>query len=152
MKTPPVVAVIGRPPVLRVGHQRIEVFLQSLQVKFLEFLSVVERLAHGIAHVRVLMKNLEVQLVRPPIPDRRATAGCLFARSARDRALTVFIHTVSSFRYVSFESVYGFILLLVYLVMSSTTVKVPDPLSCMAALGDHLSIEVGQFLEEPDIL
>ena len=48
---PPVVTVIRRPPVLRVGHQRIEVLLQGLQVEFLEFLSVVERLAHRVAHV-----------------------------------------------------------------------------------------------------
>jgi hypothetical protein len=77
---PPVVTVIGRPPVLGVGHQRIEVFLQGRQVEFLEFLGVVERLAHGIA-LGVLMKNLEVQLVRPPVPVRRAAAGsgvCLF--------------------------------------------------------------------------
>ncbi len=95
---PPVVTVIGRPPVLRVGHQRIEVLLQGLQVEFLEFLSVVELLAHRIAHVRVLMKNLEVQLVRPPVPVRCATAGSGFVSFARYRALAIFIHKVSSFR------------------------------------------------------
>ncbi len=91
-------AVIRWPPVLRVGHQRIEVLLQGLEVEFLELLGVVERLAHGIAHVRVLMKNLEVQLVRPPVPVRRASAGCLFICSARYRALAVVSHKVSSFR------------------------------------------------------
>jgi hypothetical protein len=34
----------------------------GFQVEFLEFLCVVERLAHGIAFVRVLMKNLKIQL------------------------------------------------------------------------------------------
>jgi len=76
----PVVTEIGRPPVLRVGHQRIEVLLQGLQVEFLEFLNVVELLAHRIAHGSVLMKNLEVQLVRPPVPfDVPLPVSCLFA-------------------------------------------------------------------------
>ena len=57
---PPVMTPVGRPPVLRVGHQRIEVLLHGRQVEFLEFLGVVERLAHRIALMRVLMKNLEV--------------------------------------------------------------------------------------------
>ena len=95
---PPVVTEIGRPPVLRVGHQRIEVLLQGLQVEFFEFLSVVELLAHRIAHGRVLVKNLQVQLVRPPVPVRRASAGSGFVCSARYRALAIFIHNVSSFR------------------------------------------------------
>jgi len=93
---PPVVTVIGRPPVLRVGHQRIEVLLYGLQVEFIEFLGIVELLAHGIAQVRVLMKNLKVQLVRPPVPVRRATAGYGFSGSTRYRALAVFTHDVSS--------------------------------------------------------
>ena len=93
---PPVVTEIGRPPVLRVGHQRIEVLLQGLQVEFFEFLSVVELLAHRIAHGRVLVKNLQVQLVRPPVPVRRASAGSGFVSSARYRALAIFIHKVSS--------------------------------------------------------
>ena len=93
----PVVTPIGRPPVLRVGHQRIEVLLQGRQVEFLEFLGVVERLAHRIALVRVLMKNLEVQLVRPPVPVRRAAAGNGFAHPARYRALAFFSHIISSF-------------------------------------------------------
>ena len=45
----------------------------------------------------VLMKNLEVQLVRPPVPVRRATTGNGFACPARYRALAVFTHNVYSF-------------------------------------------------------
>ena len=97
---PPVVTPVGRPPVLRVGHQRIEVLLQGRQVEFLELLSVVERLAHRIAQVGVLMKNLEVQLIRPPVPIRRAAAGNGFACPARYRAFAVFSHNGFSFLYV----------------------------------------------------
>ena len=39
----PVVAIVRRPPVLAVGHQRIEVFLKCLQIELLEFFRVVER-------------------------------------------------------------------------------------------------------------
>ena len=44
----PVVTVVGRPPVLRVGHQRIEVLFHGTQVEALELLGVVEVLAHRI--------------------------------------------------------------------------------------------------------
>ncbi len=94
---PTVVTVVGWPPLLGVGHQLIEVLFQGLQVEFLEFLSVVERLTHRIAHVRVLMKNFEVQQVRPPVLVRRPTAGNGFTCPARYRALAFFIHYPSSF-------------------------------------------------------
>ena len=64
---PPVVAEIGRPPVLRVGHQRVKILLQGLQVEFLELIGVVELPAHRVTHRRMLMENIEVQLVRPPV-------------------------------------------------------------------------------------
>ena len=96
---PAVVTVVGRPPVLRVGHQRVEVLLQGRQVELLEFLSVVELLAHGIGQGGVLVEDLQVQLVRPPVPVRRASAGRGFV--TRYRALAIFTHDVCSFRGVS---------------------------------------------------
>ena len=42
----PVVAVVGRPPVLRIRHQRMEVLHHGIQVEALELLGVVELLAH----------------------------------------------------------------------------------------------------------
>jgi hypothetical protein len=44
----PVVAVIGRPPVLRVGHQGMQVLDHGIEVESLELLGVIERLAHGV--------------------------------------------------------------------------------------------------------
>ncbi len=67
---PPVVAEVGRPPLLRVGHQRVEVLPHGLQVELLELLGVVELLAHRIGQGGVLVENPEVQLVRPPVPIR----------------------------------------------------------------------------------
>ena len=68
----PVVAKVGRPPVLRVRHQGMKVLDHGIQVEALEFLGIVERLAHRIGKVRVLVENLQVQLVRPPVTVRAA--------------------------------------------------------------------------------
>jgi hypothetical protein len=59
---PPVVTVIGRPPILRVGHQRIKVLLQSFQIKFQEFISVVKLLAPSDWTRGMLVQNIQVQL------------------------------------------------------------------------------------------
>ena len=63
----PVVAVVGRPPVLRRRHHLEDVPLQRLDVEGLELLRVVEVLAHRIGPGRVLVENLQVQLIRPPV-------------------------------------------------------------------------------------
>ena len=75
-----VVAEIGWPPVLTVGHQRRQVRLQRLEVELGERLGIVEILAHRVGQVRVLMQDLEVKLVGPPVAVR---AGPL-----RDRCAT----------------------------------------------------------------
>ena len=62
-----VMAVIGWPPVLTVGHQCVEVGFQSLVVKGLERLSVVEVLAHWIGFLVVLMKDVQIEVFWPPI-------------------------------------------------------------------------------------
>ena len=68
----PVMAVVGRPPVLRRRHHRFDVLLQGIQVEFLELLGVVELLAHGVGLGRVLVEDLQVQLIRPPVSIRQA--------------------------------------------------------------------------------
>ena len=92
-----IMAVIRRPPFLRVGHQRIEILLQCLQVEFAEFLRVVEGFAHGIAHVRVLMKDPEVELIRPPVPVRGAHTGSGASGSPRYRTSVLCTHFLFPF-------------------------------------------------------
>ncbi len=70
-----VVAEVRRPPVLRVGHQRREIFLHGRQVEALELGRVVEVLAHGIGLGGMLVQEFELQFVRPPVAVRRAAAG-----------------------------------------------------------------------------
>src|SRR5579862_6220726 len=72
---------VGRPPVLRVRHQGMKVLGHGIQVETLEFFGVVELLAHRIRQVGVLVKNLQVQLVWPPV-----TVG-VCGSCTRERAL-----------------------------------------------------------------
>ncbi len=80
---PAVMSVVGRPPLLRFGHQRREVPLHGRQVELLEFGRVVERRAHGVGQGRVLVKDPEVELVRPPVAVRAHSHA---RRSVHDRA------------------------------------------------------------------
>ena len=66
----PVVAVVGRPPVLRRRHHLHDVPLQRVEVERLELFGVVEVLVHRVGPGRVLVEDLQVQLVRPPVPVR----------------------------------------------------------------------------------
>ncbi len=63
-----VVAEVGRPPVLRGGHHLDEVLLHGLDVEVLERLGVVETRTEGVRARGVLVEDLEVQLVGPPVP------------------------------------------------------------------------------------
>jgi hypothetical protein len=55
-----IVAPVGRPPFLRVGHELIQVFLQGNQINLFEFFSILEVLAHRVGGWRVLMKDAQV--------------------------------------------------------------------------------------------
>ena len=63
----PVVAVVGRPPVLRRRHRLEDVLLEGFDIEALELLGVVEVLAQRIRARRVLVKDLQRQLIRPPV-------------------------------------------------------------------------------------
>ena len=70
----PVVAVVGRPPLLRRRHHLDDVLLQRVEVEGLELLRVVEVLAHRIGLGRVLVEHRQVQLIRPPVLVRPGPA------------------------------------------------------------------------------
>ena len=67
----------------------MKVLDHGIQVEALEFLGVVERLAHRIGQGGVLVENLKVQLVRPPVTVR------VCAGPARERALAFACHVPS---------------------------------------------------------
>ena len=62
-----IVAEVGRPPVLRVGHQRVEVFLQRRQIELLELRRVIEVPAHGIGQGGILVQDFQIELIGPPV-------------------------------------------------------------------------------------
>ena len=69
---PAIVAEIGRPPLLRIGHQRGEVRLERLEIELLEGLGVDELGPQRIRQGRIAVEELQVDLLGPPIPVRSA--------------------------------------------------------------------------------
>jgi len=63
-----IVTEVRRPPVLGVGHQRLQILLHRRQIQAIELSGVVEVLAHGIGLGGMLVQDLQAQLVRPPVP------------------------------------------------------------------------------------
>ena len=64
---PAVRAPVGRPPVLRRGHHLLDVLLDRREVELRELGRVVEVFAQRIALGGVLMKDGQVETVRPPV-------------------------------------------------------------------------------------
>ncbi len=63
----PVVPVVGGPPVLAVRHQCVEVFLEAFVVEGLEGFSVVKIRIHGVGLGVVLVEDVQVEVLGPPI-------------------------------------------------------------------------------------
>ena len=75
----PVVAEVGRPPVLGGGHQLEDVLLHGRQIEFLELFRVVERLVHRVRQAGVLAQDVQVQLIGPPVAVSGSAACGLLA-------------------------------------------------------------------------
>ncbi|MNC16139.1 hypothetical protein D3C75_639870 [compost metagenome] len=82
-KERPIVTEVRRPPILGIGHQRSQVVFQRLEVQALEGFGVVEVASQRVRLGRVLTQDLQVQLVRPPVAVRRATASGVIERAFR---------------------------------------------------------------------
>jgi len=65
-----VVAPVRRPPVLRIRHQRLHVPLQRLDVQLLQLVTVVETRAQRIGLGIVLMQDVEIEGLGPPVLGR----------------------------------------------------------------------------------
>jgi len=72
------VSVVGRPPLLRIGHERSQVGLDRGEIERLECGRVVEVVVHRVGLGRTLMQDVQVQLVRPPVLVRRTTGCCVW--------------------------------------------------------------------------
>lgn len=70
-----VVTKVGRPPVLGVGHQGVDVLLQCIIVELLELLSIVEVRTERVLSGVVLTEDVDPELVWPPVRVPGASAG-----------------------------------------------------------------------------
>ena len=93
-----IVAIVGRPPRLRVGHQRMQITDDRMQVEGREGLGVVEVRFHRVRLVGMLMKNPEVELIRPPVGVRTATGHRRGCGGPVHRTFRVSRHAVRSSR------------------------------------------------------
>ncbi len=78
-----IVTPVGRPPALALGHQGMDVALDRVEIERLHRLAVAEARAHRIGLGVVLMQNVEVQRIRPPVHHRPGHGG---VASVHDRA------------------------------------------------------------------
>ena len=79
----PVVAKVGRPPLLRIRHQGMQILDHGIQVESLELFRVIELLAHRIGQRGMLVQDLQVHLIRPPINIRVGFANAVSYRALR---------------------------------------------------------------------
>ena len=86
----PVVAVVGRPPVLRRRHHVDDVPLQRVDVEGRELGRVVEVVVHRVGPGRVLVEDRQVELVRPPVLVRPGPVR--LGLRGRDRWVFAFRH------------------------------------------------------------
>ena len=93
-----IVAIVGRPPILAVGHQSVQVFLERLQVQLFELFGIVEICAHRIRGRGVLVQDFQVQLVWPPVFVPTHAVGALNSGPVHDRAFSgvVTVHCLFS--------------------------------------------------------
>ncbi|MNQ56987.1 hypothetical protein D3C85_711270 [compost metagenome] len=82
-----VVPEVRWPPVLRIGHQGMQVLDHGIQIKLLEGLGVIESLPHGVGLGRVLVQDAQFQLIWPPVGIRRGLCYHMFTSVTRERAL-----------------------------------------------------------------
>ena len=61
---------IRRPPVLAVGHQFLQVCFHRFQVQFLKCFAIVESIVVRIGLGVVLVQDVQVQRLRPPVCHR----------------------------------------------------------------------------------
>ena len=101
-------AEIRRPPLLRVRHHCGYIFLQLPVVQLLELLSIVELLAHRVGELRVLVQQIQPQVVGPPVAvaPPRVTSASVGSCGVVKRALCLAGHLCVRFR-LCFGGVFG---------------------------------------------
>lgn len=89
---PAIMAPVSRPPVLRIRHQRVEVLFQRGVVQFRECFRIVEIRPQRIRCRCMLVQQVRVQLVRPPVAIGTRTGHRLRALHSGERAFLFIRH------------------------------------------------------------
>ena len=76
-----VVAEVGWPPILRIRHQRLQVFLQGCQVQAFECLGVIEICVHRVGQRGMLVQDGQLHLLGPPVAAGLGRRGCFIKRA-----------------------------------------------------------------------
>src|SRR6185312_17407239 len=69
-----VMSKICRPPILRVGHERMQILFYSLQVEAFKGFCIVKIFIHWVGSTRMLAQNAQFKLIGPPVAVPGATA------------------------------------------------------------------------------
>src|SRR4051812_8503763 len=85
---------VGRPPILRIGHQGMQILDDGVQVEGLERLGIVEPVVHRVGPRRMLAECAKVQLLWPPVTVAPARAAACKRALARALVVGHLIHTV----------------------------------------------------------
>ena len=92
----PVIAVIGRPPRLAIGHQRGQIGLERGIIERVERFGVIEVGAHRIGRKTALAEDVDRQLLGPPIlvlpPQQRARLAFTVERTAPAQFARLRVH------------------------------------------------------------
>ena len=88
-----IVTPICRPPVLAIGHQGMEVFLDGLMIECLDFFAIVKVRSHRIGLGVMLMQDVKLEGIGPPIHDRFVARG---VATMHDRAFAGAVHFISA--------------------------------------------------------
>ena len=92
----PVVAVIGRPPILAVCHQRGQISLQRLVIERVESRRIVEVFAIGIGGLAFLGQDVELRCLGPPVlvgaAQQRAHPAIAVERAAATHFTCLRVH------------------------------------------------------------
>ncbi len=90
-----VMPVIGRPPFLAIGHQRLEVFLQRRVIERVEGFAIIEVLAHRVGIAALGLEDVDLQLVGPPVaigPPEQVTRAAIAMEGAAAHFTGLGIH------------------------------------------------------------
>ena len=87
-----IMPVIGRPPFLCVGHQGEDFLPQHIEVNRLESLGIAVGRPHRVRQRRILMQDLQVQLIRPPVPVRPHTECGVLDPPVHHGAFVLLVH------------------------------------------------------------